>query len=58
MGVVGVAFPESLEGSIAMAGPRDYTDAPTSRDVREMLTPVAIGSAIGVLLFVIYGIVS
>ena len=41
-----------------MAGPRDYTDAPTSRDVREMLTPVAIGSAIGVLLFVIYGIVS
>ena len=41
-----------------MAGPRDYTDAPTSRDVREMLTPVAIGWAIVVLLFVIYGIVS
>ena len=58
MGVVGVAVPEALEGSIAMAGPRDNTDAPTSRDVREMLTPVAIGSAIGVLLFVIYGIVS
>jgi hypothetical protein len=55
--VVGVAFPESLDGSIAMAEPRDYTDAPTSRDLREMLTPVA-SAAIGVLLFVIYGIVS
>ena len=36
---------------------RDYTDTPTSKDVRAMLTPIAIGSGIAVLLFVIYGIV-
>jgi hypothetical protein len=49
LGVVGVASAESLDGSIAMAESRDYTDAPTSKDVREMLTPVAIGAAIGLL---------
>jgi hypothetical protein len=36
---------------------RDYTDTPTSKDVRAMLTPIAIGSGIALLVVVIYGLV-
>jgi hypothetical protein len=36
---------------------RDYTDTPTSKDVRAMLTPIAIGSGIALLVVVIYSLV-
>ena len=40
-----------------MAEPRDYTDVPTKRDVRAMLTPVALGGGISVLLLLVYSVV-
>ena len=40
-----------------MAEPRDYTDAPTRRDVRAMLTHVAFGVGISAVLVLIYNVV-
>ncbi|HEX2137369.1 MAG TPA: hypothetical protein VHG30_15960 [Microvirga sp.] len=40
-----------------MAEPRDYTDAPRRKDVRAMLTPVAFGAGVSVLLLLIYSVV-
>jgi hypothetical protein len=37
--------------------PRDYTDKLRWKDVRTMLTPIAIGSGISAVLFLVYGIV-
>jgi hypothetical protein len=37
--------------------PRDYTDPPRWTDVRTMVTPVAIGSAVAALLLLIYSFV-
>ena len=40
-----------------MAVPRDYTDKPRWKDLCTMLTPIAIGSGISAVLFLVYGIV-
>ena len=40
-----------------MTVPRDYTDKPRWKDVRAMLTPVAIASGVSAVLFLVYGIV-
>jgi hypothetical protein len=40
-----------------MAVPRDYTDKPRWKDLRTMLTPIAIGSGISAVMFLVYGIV-
>ncbi|HST95259.1 MAG TPA: hypothetical protein VLJ78_10820 [Microvirga sp.] len=40
-----------------MAAPRNYTDTPRWRDLQAMLTPVAVGSGVGLLLILIYSFV-
>ena len=40
-----------------MAETRDYTDVPTKKDVRAMLTPVALGAGVSALLLLIYSVV-
>jgi hypothetical protein len=40
-----------------MAAPRNYTDTPRWRDLQTMLTPVAVGSGVGLLLILIYSFV-
>ena len=40
-----------------MAVPRDYTDRPRWKDIRTILTPVAIASGVSAVLFLVYGIV-
>jgi hypothetical protein len=40
-----------------MAAPSDYTDKPRWKDLRTMMTPLAIGSGISAVLFLVYGIV-
>jgi hypothetical protein len=48
---------ESPDRSSAMAAPRNYTDTPRWRDLQAMLTPVAVGSGVGLLLILIYSFV-